>query len=42
MFAEEGQGLGIGIVRKTQNGVSDMYVQDVHRGSPAHSDGKLR
>jgi hypothetical protein len=37
-----GVGLGISVIRKTYNGDSEILVQDIAHGSPAHKDGRLR
>ena len=41
-YTDCGVGLGISVIRKTYNGDSEILVQDIAHGSPAHKDGRLR
>ena len=42
IIVEIGVGLGISVIRKTYDGVSEIHIQDISHGSPAHKDGRLR
>ncbi|WAR00558.1 PDZD2-like protein [Mya arenaria] len=39
---DSGESLGISVIRKTYDGESEILVQDLSPGSPAHRDGRLR
>ncbi|KAJ8304672.1 hypothetical protein KUTeg_018255 [Tegillarca granosa] len=39
---KEGIGLGLSLIKKDIDGTSNIYIQDIHQGSPADKDGQLR
>ncbi|KAH3842950.1 hypothetical protein DPMN_116456 [Dreissena polymorpha] len=42
LIKDEGEGLGLSVIRKTYDENSEILVKDVAHGSPAHRDGRLR